>query len=490
MTAKLYVCQSHSCKDFGSKPLLPDLEELCAGVCEVVGSSCLDHCARGPNVEVHYRGAKSNRAQKVVEGIRTFRKVEDLLKSEAGFKLSSLQRQVGQLKYDARRAELPSRRLAILQKALGALGGENKGCIKEPVLTSQLLTMRSRECGDPAMALRDAEQASALCPESAPANLALALALESAGRYDDALKALDAADIGTGSVDMKEMRQIEDRIMIQCKPVEDQKIAPVQPSNSAAQIADKSRESEKVVHKGESIPQREAVKTEALASKQPANEVPKNAPAEKMPKAKAKAKVKAKKKQQAIVRAPDQAEKKSTANIPCEPPSNVLAEKPNETLSAFPVGQAQQVLARDVCDDSALDSPKIQLAEDAMPASLVESGDKPVQSKDLLSSSEAGMTSQVEGTHHTEPEVILDRPTQTPTPITPDEEYCSNADFTARQESESLTCVNASMMMMINASAQKSTATSFSRFALCWCRPESHAEDDDQAEAPVLYNSG
>eukprot|EP00931_Biecheleriopsis_adriatica_P040842 TRINITY_DN23392_c0_g1_i1.p1 TRINITY_DN23392_c0_g1~~TRINITY_DN23392_c0_g1_i1.p1 ORF type:complete len:382 (-),score=106.42 TRINITY_DN23392_c0_g1_i1:29-1174(-) len=235
MLAKLYVCQSFSCKPLGGDHLLRDLEDLCTpdSGCEVVGSACVDHCGRGPNVEVHYKGGpKKGKATHVVEGVKSYRHIKELLEKTAGARLGRLDVQIGGIKYEARRAARPQDRLAKLQKAFKALGGEAKAS-KQPRLASGLLAQRARETvamgGDAALALKDAQQAMSLSPNFAPAHLAAAFALHMLGQWARAAEkleeALDVSVQGFGSLDKEDVKFMTKQIALN-KPKEEEKGKP------------------------------------------------------------------------------------------------------------------------------------------------------------------------------------------------------------------------------------------------------------------------
>lgn len=199
MTTKLHVCKSSSCKGLGSDKLIRDLEELCAGSsgCEAVNGTCLDHCGRGPNVKV-----QSGSGSKVIEGVKTFKDMRNLLEKTAGAKIKKLDWQISEMKYEARRAKGPDR-LAKVEKGLKALGGEEKAS-KEPKLAASLFAFRAEEAlrsgGDAEAALRDARQAYALWKGFAPAYVASAMALFRLGKADEArqeMLRLEDAPFGT-----------------------------------------------------------------------------------------------------------------------------------------------------------------------------------------------------------------------------------------------------------------------------------------------------
>lgn len=225
MVTKFLVCQSkHSCGPRGSEHVLRDIEELCGGAATVIGSSCLDHCGRGPNVEVHYH-PKTQRAQQVIEGVDSFRKIEDLVKMVPNARIDKLQRRIALLKYDARRAKSSKDRLSKVQQGFRAIGGEGNSFKHEPRLSSQLLVLRSREIlssrKDNSAALGDAEQAVRLDPKAAHAHIALSLALESSGRFKEALEAMEVAgSLGSGSMNWSESLHIQHRLTKQIEELE------------------------------------------------------------------------------------------------------------------------------------------------------------------------------------------------------------------------------------------------------------------------------
>merc|ERR1712060_790206 len=115
-------------------------------------AGCLDKWTRGPNAEVNKGGKR-----KITEGIDSFKKAEAFAKSEAGAKVSGMQRTIGEIKYNARRDNNATSRLAAIQKGIKQLGGEDKGQ-SEPRVLASLLVMCAVEVVsmEAAAALKDA----------------------------------------------------------------------------------------------------------------------------------------------------------------------------------------------------------------------------------------------------------------------------------------------------------------------------------------------
>mmetsp|Transcript_16329 Transcript_16329/g.38640 ORF Transcript_16329/g.38640 Transcript_16329/m.38640 type:complete len:371 (+) Transcript_16329:45-1157(+) len=269
MATKLFVCKSSSCRGLGSDKLIRDLEELCADSagCQAFNGSCLDHCGKGPNVQVQSKSGKV-----VIEGVKTFKDVRNLLEKSAGAKIKKLDYQVAEIKYEARRAKGPDR-LAKVEKGLKALGGEDKAS-KEPKLAASLLAFRAEELlrggGDLENALRDAQRAALLWKGFAPAHLASALALFRLGKAEEAraeMRSLEDASAGTPAMEDRRalMKEAEKHPL---EPPPQEKV--VEPATAA-----------------------ETASSSAAPPKAAPKAAPKEAPKE-APKAKPKAKVKAK----------------------------------------------------------------------------------------------------------------------------------------------------------------------------------------------------
>jgi len=159
---------------------LRDIEEMCVGSgVEVVLGSCLNHCGKGPNCEIQFSGKKAGKP-KVVEGVKTFKATEQLVKKELGVDVSKLHRHVAELKYEARRDPKPEVRLQKIAGAFKVLGGEDSGVRKEPRLAGDLLVMRAREIvgTDAAAAQKDAELAVSTVSNFVGGYTALSLAQE------------------------------------------------------------------------------------------------------------------------------------------------------------------------------------------------------------------------------------------------------------------------------------------------------------------------
>ncbi|CAK9005886.1 Hypothetical protein (Fragment), partial [Durusdinium trenchii] len=267
--AKLFVCQSTSCRSSGgSDKLLRDLEELCAtpySGCQAVSTGCLDLCGKGPNVKVQ---VKSD--QKVVEGVKTFKAARTLLEKH-GAKLRKLDLTVAEIKYDARRAKTSEERLAKVEKGFKAIGNDWR---QEPHLASSLLALRAEELlakEDLEAALTDARKACELWAGSGPAHLSVAVALLKLGKTDEAKKAFDLAqDTGT-SLNKEHMRFVMNQLRDAPKP-------------------DPAPKAEAAPPKAEAVPQSEAAPPKAKAALK-GEAVPPNAAPKAVPKAEAAAKV-------------------------------------------------------------------------------------------------------------------------------------------------------------------------------------------------------
>lgn len=212
MLAKLYVCTSdHNCGGLrGSKLLLQDIEELSAGRGCVVSSSCVDHCGKGPNVEVLY--VNSTKSKVVIHGVNTFDKALSLVQAEMGLTIGRVERQVAKFKYDARRSTKPQDSLSKVQKAFRLLGGEAKAIHKEARHASDLLVMRCLATisigRDLPSAIADAQRASELRTDWARPQFAAALAFEALKDFESAWSALDTAcSLGLSVSDSQGLRR-------------------------------------------------------------------------------------------------------------------------------------------------------------------------------------------------------------------------------------------------------------------------------------------
>merc|ERR1740121_1052913 len=204
---KLHVCQGPTCIKQDSKALACDIEDLVAGGCEVTAGGCLNHCGKGPNIEVDKKGKK-----KVIEGVLNYKKAEQVVKGEAGIAVSGVMSTVANLKYDIRRT---SDGLPKIDKALKALGGQDKGASTQPRLTAELLVMRALASvkKDAEGAMRDGQRALELFPKFAPAHHAMAAALEVMEKWPEATEALKKAlDMGGVALDQRECYALERRL--------------------------------------------------------------------------------------------------------------------------------------------------------------------------------------------------------------------------------------------------------------------------------------
>lgn len=168
---------------------------------------CLNHCAKGPNVELQYRGGK----KKVVEGIRTFKKAASLIEEKAEVRVPRSVYDLAKIKYDIRREVDQDTRRSKLEKCFSALGGPTMAAQNEPRLFCELLVMRSREYlkDDMAKALDDAQRAQELATDWAQPKLALANCLEALSRSAEAIEVLrEALQIEKGINKSQLRRQI------------------------------------------------------------------------------------------------------------------------------------------------------------------------------------------------------------------------------------------------------------------------------------------
>lgn len=220
--AKVYVCQSSDCAGKGSDKLIRDIEELCTGSkVEVVQGSCLNLCGKGPNCEIHSKSGKT----KQVTGVSNWKNTEQLVRKELGVDVGKLQKQVSELKYEARRETNLDAKMAKIDAAFKALGGEAKAADKDAQLAVDLLVMRARDMAgkDPSAARKDAEQAVARLPNFAGGHSALALVQEAQEMWEEALETVKKAiDIGGGS-DVKQSYQLQRRLEKKMKEIEEKK---------------------------------------------------------------------------------------------------------------------------------------------------------------------------------------------------------------------------------------------------------------------------
>jgi len=223
MACKVYVCQSNDCSEKGSASLLRDIEEMCVGSgIEVVVGSCLNHCGKGPNCEIQFSGKKAGKP-KVVEGVRTFKATEQLVKKELGVDVNKLHRHVAELKYEARRDPKHEVRLQKIAGAFKVLGGEDAAARREARLAGDLFAMRAREVvgTDAAAAQKDAELAVATVSDFAGGYTALSLAQEAQHLWELALEsAKKAIDIAHGGSDVKQAFQLQKRLEKKIKEIQ------------------------------------------------------------------------------------------------------------------------------------------------------------------------------------------------------------------------------------------------------------------------------
>lgn len=209
MARAIQVCTSTDCMSKGAKHVWKDLEDICSGTgCEVNGATCLNHCGKGPNVEIRMKGKEP----KVIEKVDTFKAMEKILKSEVGVEMKKPERQLAEIKYELRRGKSAPDRMSKMQKAFQILGGEEKAGSTDARLASQLFVLRAKELLDSSAtkALEDAQRATELWPKASEAFLVLGLAFEKLGKWNEALeaaeKAVELGDMKEGSGLVRRMR--------------------------------------------------------------------------------------------------------------------------------------------------------------------------------------------------------------------------------------------------------------------------------------------
>eukprot|EP00927_Polykrikos_kofoidii_P078760 TRINITY_DN75578_c0_g1_i1.p1 TRINITY_DN75578_c0_g1~~TRINITY_DN75578_c0_g1_i1.p1 ORF type:complete len:648 (-),score=112.43 TRINITY_DN75578_c0_g1_i1:155-2041(-) len=189
---KIRVCSGSNCGPAGGHGLVRDVEELCGDGINVEPTQCLGRCGEGPNVEICKGGRES-----IVTGVNAFKRVEKLALDHCnGSQLGEFQRKVCKLKYDARRLEEPSQRMAKLKQAFELLGGEGEEAeANEPALLADLLLMRSLENAriDHAASAADAARTIGLTPNRAIAHEVLGDALERMDKLPEASEAMQKA---------------------------------------------------------------------------------------------------------------------------------------------------------------------------------------------------------------------------------------------------------------------------------------------------------
>mmetsp|Transcript_17753 Transcript_17753/g.31726 ORF Transcript_17753/g.31726 Transcript_17753/m.31726 type:complete len:462 (+) Transcript_17753:84-1469(+) len=293
---RLHVCQGPECSKKKSKALVVDIEELAAGGCEVVAGGCLDHCAKGPNVEVMKNGKRN-----VIEGVSTFKKVEHVVKSDAGVKFSSTQAQVAALKYDIRRSQDTKDQATKVEKALKVLGGQAKGETTQPRLTAELLVLRARALmkENVTASMKDASRALELFPDFAPAHAALAVGFELMERWKEAADSISRALESEGvALDTREAYAIEKRMNDKCEALDAEEKAEKAKAKAAQEERAKAEEEAKQ-------------KAEAEAKQKAAAEAKKKAEAKRKAQAAAKKKREAEEKKKAEEEAKAKAEREA-----------------------------------------------------------------------------------------------------------------------------------------------------------------------------------
>mmetsp|Transcript_89887 Transcript_89887/g.196708 ORF Transcript_89887/g.196708 Transcript_89887/m.196708 type:complete len:430 (-) Transcript_89887:40-1329(-) len=231
---KFLVCTSTDCSGKGSAALLRDLEDLGASCgFEAQASTCLNHCGKGPNVQVSSDGKNGN----VIEKVADFKAIEKLIKSEAGAEIKKTVKAVAEIKYDFRRGK--GDKPTHLEKAWKLLGGsEEKAVAQEPLQASQLLVMRAREVvgSNPKSALADATKAVEMCATSGQAWVLKATACEKLNQFEEALKAAEKAI---------ELGEVRDGTGIQRRMKQKVPDKPKEPEGKEAKDKDKKGSKEK-----------------------------------------------------------------------------------------------------------------------------------------------------------------------------------------------------------------------------------------------------
>lgn len=323
------VCTGPECSKKCGPDLARDIEELAAGRCDIRASGCLDHCGKGPNIDVIKNNKKTT-----YEGIVSFKAAEKLLKSEGGVKPTSIESQVASLKYEARRISDSNQQSVIIEKAFKALGGQAKAETSQPRLTAELLVMRARAFleRDAATAMKNAEKALELFPGYAAAHASIAAALEAMGRWQEAQDALHKAEeIGGVCLDLKQLAKVESR----CK----EHLAKEKEEAAKADAEKKAKEEEEAKKKAEEEKKKQVAAGKAAAKKRAA-EAKKKAEAEKK-KAEEEAKAKAEQEaadalaEQQRLEAEAQAKADDDAKAACEAAAAAeLARQEEEKLKA------------------------------------------------------------------------------------------------------------------------------------------------------------
>lgn len=219
MAQKIGVCRDPDCDSKGANHLLKDIEELCSGVLNTCKLECVSsHCGKGPIVEIISRSStmsmSTGEKRKSFEGIDTFKKMDTLLKKNAGLKLDKKLLQVAECKFEARRSPDMPTRLEKIREAFAAIGGEVEGIRTDPKIAGELFLMRARDLlqHNPTSALADSGHAIVCLPQDGGARALSALALEKLGRFTDAYKTLvDAIDYQQ-NLDIDEVLLLQERL--------------------------------------------------------------------------------------------------------------------------------------------------------------------------------------------------------------------------------------------------------------------------------------
>eukprot|EP00927_Polykrikos_kofoidii_P052003 TRINITY_DN45772_c0_g1_i1.p1 TRINITY_DN45772_c0_g1~~TRINITY_DN45772_c0_g1_i1.p1 ORF type:complete len:303 (+),score=100.15 TRINITY_DN45772_c0_g1_i1:59-967(+) len=104
-TARLTVCNGVQCTKKGGAELLEDIEDLCKGFTSVTTQDCLLECQKGPNIQCMYKGKKASKGLQIHTGLSTFKKVAQLVRTEAGLPMTDDALLIAEYKFNDRRDE-------------------------------------------------------------------------------------------------------------------------------------------------------------------------------------------------------------------------------------------------------------------------------------------------------------------------------------------------------------------------------------------------
>lgn len=202
MATRFLVCRGTSCASQHGRALLLDIEELCAAsegvACEP--HKCMGRCGYGPNVRV-----VTDSKNEIVSGITSFSAVEKLVTSQIdGTKLGKLSRQIGQIKYDARRTDEPAEALRLLDRGFSSVGADRDlselsvECrrLLGHLFAARAQTLKTAGGGTEShseLLLQDVRRATELTPDRARVWLLLAQVLEDRGCDNEVAAALSRA---------------------------------------------------------------------------------------------------------------------------------------------------------------------------------------------------------------------------------------------------------------------------------------------------------